>query len=93
MEVLTTSGRAAAVVFDIEPDCVEVWHHDRCRGAFDREILRSWLEHPVALLGAGEVVLTVDPSTDPDARVVISLRDVQLWPLSPGALMALRTRV
>jgi len=93
VEVVTTSGRAAAVEFRIRMDTVEVWHHDHCSGVFDREELRSWLAHPFKPLVVDEVAFSLDRMVDHNGRVALSLPDVMAWTLSPLTLANLQDRV
>ena len=93
MEVVTMSGRAAAITFRINGDVVEVWHRDECNGVFDREALRSWLATPEMPLVAGEVAFSLDRMVDRSGRVAVSLPDVLAWTLSPEALAGMRQQV
>jgi hypothetical protein len=93
VEVVTVSGRAAAVGLHLRQDRVEVWHHLRRVAEFDRPTLRRWLAAPQGPLSDGEVVLSLDRLIDVEGRVAISLPDVQLWPFSPGELDILRRRI
>ena len=90
MEVVTMSGRAAAVEFRIHPDVVEVWHRERCNASFDRQALRSWLAAPEQPLTAADVAFTLDRMVDRSGRVALSLPDVLVWTLAPDALAGLR---
>jgi hypothetical protein len=93
VEVVTVSGRAAAVEFRILTDQVEVWHHLRRAGVFDRAALRQWLIDPGPPLAVDEVIFSVDRMIDVDGRVAISFPDVLVWPLSPRDLEILRRRI
>lgn len=93
MEVVTMSGRAAAVEFRINGEMVEVWHRDVCSGAFSRESLRSWLAAPGQPLVMDDVAFSVDRMVDRSGRVAVSLPDVLAWTLAPEALAGLRHRV
>ena len=93
MEVVTMSGRAAAIEFRIHPDVVEVWHLDRCNASFDRLALRDWLSAPEHPLAVADVAFTVDRMVDRSGRVALSLPDVLVWTLAPDALAGLRQRL
>ena len=93
MEVVTMSGRAAAVEFRIDGDTVEVWHRNRCAGVFARDLLRNWLGAPEQPLLAGDAVFSLDRMVDRAGRVAVTLPDVVAWTLSPEALAGLRQRV
>jgi hypothetical protein len=93
MEVVTVSGRAAAVEFRICDDAVQVWHLDHCNATFDREVLRTWLATPDAPLVVDEVAFTVDRMVDRSGRVAVSLPDILAWTLAPDALAGLRQRL
>jgi hypothetical protein len=93
MEVVTVSGRAAAVEFRISDDLVAVWHRDECIGAFDRASLRTWLAAPEKPLVVGNVAFSLDRMVDRSGRVAVSLPDVLAWTLAPEALVGLRQRV
>lgn len=96
IEVVTTSGRAAAVELRLERDRIEVWHHGRCGGVFVRETLRAWLTDPDVhrrALVVDEVAFSVDRMVDVAGRVAISLPDVTVWTLDPRSLLELRTRI
>ena len=90
MEVVTISGRAATVEFRINDDVVEVWHRDRCSGAFRRDSLRTWLAAPEKPLVVGDVAFSLDRMVDRSGRVAVSLPDVMAWTLAPDALLGLR---
>jgi hypothetical protein len=93
VEVLTLTGRAAAVELQIRPEQVEIRHHLRPVAVFERATLRDWLAAPERPLAAGEAIFTLDRMIDVDGRVAISLPDVQVWPLSPRDLETLRRRI
>jgi hypothetical protein len=96
LEVVTTGGRTTLVRFRILRDVVEVWHHDRRRGVFGREILREWLssQDPNRLaLVVDEVALSIDRMVDATGRVAISLPDVMVWTIEPHALQRLHQRI
>jgi len=93
MEVVTMSGRAAAVEFRIDGDTVEVWHRERCSGAFGRELLRTWLATPEKPLVVDDVAFSLDRMVDRSGRVAVSLPDVVAWTMAPDALAGLRQRV
>lgn len=93
MEVVTVSGRAAAIEFRINGDVVEVWHRDECHGAFGRESLRGWLAEPENPLVVDDVEFSLDRMVDRSGRVAVSLPDVLVWTLAPDALAGLRERV
>jgi hypothetical protein len=96
MEVVTRSGRAAAVEFRIRPDTgttVEVWHHGGLRAVLDRAVLRDWLAEPGPPLVVNDVVLSLDRMVDSDGRVALSLPDVVVWTLAPTVLAGLRNVV
>lgn len=93
MEVVTMSGRAAAVEFRIYRDVVEVWHRDRCNATFNRPMLRNWLADPQLPLSVADVAFTVDRMVDRSGRVALSLPDVMVWTLAPDALAGLCQRV
>jgi hypothetical protein len=96
LEVVTTGGQTALVRFRILRDVVEIWHHDRRSGVFDREILRGWLSNQdpnrLALI-VDEVALSIDRMVDATGRVAISLPDVMVWTIEPHALQRLRQRI
>jgi hypothetical protein len=93
MEVVTMSGRAAAVEFRIDGDTVEVWHRDRCSGAFRRDAVRDWLSAPDEPLISQDVMFSLDRMVDRAGRVAVSLPAGIAWTLSPEALAGLRQRV
>ncbi|HST85683.1 MAG TPA: hypothetical protein VLL08_28350 [Kineosporiaceae bacterium] len=93
MEVVTKSGRAAAIEFRISSDVVQVWHRDECHGEFAREELRTWLAAPKKPLIADDVAFSLDRMVDRSGRVAVSLPDVIAWTLAPEALAGLRQRV
>ena len=93
MEVVTKSGRAAAIEFRISSDVVEVWHRNECHGRFAREGLRTWLATPEKPLAADAVTFSLDRMVDRSGRVAVSLPDVEAWTLAPEALVGLRQRV
>jgi hypothetical protein len=93
MEVVTMSGRAAAIEFRISDDVVEVWHRNQRNGTFDRETLGRWLAAPEKPLAAEDVVFSLDRMVDRSGRVAVSLPDVLAWTLAPEALAGLRQRL
>ena len=93
LEVVTTSGRAARVRLRLRADVVEVWHCRRCTGIFDRARLRRWMAAPGAPLVVDDVMFSLDRMVDREGRVAITVPDVVLWTLSPGALADLRKRL
>jgi hypothetical protein len=93
VEVLTLSGRAAAVEFRFRMDSVEVWHSEHCCGVFDRKELRLWLADPFSAFVVDEVTFTLDRAVDNLGRVAITLPDVRAWTLSPVDLINLKDRV
>lgn len=95
LEVITGTGRAAAVDLLVRSESVEVWHHHRVAAEFDRDDLRRWLAHPDLPLTRAGVAFGVDRTvdvngrtaiTDLHGRVAVSLPDVEAWPLTPGEL-------
>jgi hypothetical protein len=90
MEVVTVSGRAAAVEFRIGGDTVEVFLRDQCNGVFDREGLRNWLAEPETPLVVDGVAFSLDRMVDRSSRVAVSLPDVLVWTLAHEALAQLR---
>jgi hypothetical protein len=93
VEVVTVSGRAAAVEFRISPEQVEIWHHLRRAAVFDRVTLRQWLIQPDQPMAVDEVIFSLDRMIDVDGRIAISFPDVLVWPLSPHDLEILRRRI
>jgi hypothetical protein len=94
MEVVTTSGRAAAIEWRFRGEFVEVWSRGRLCAQFDRDTLQDWLaRQPRAPLSVAEVTLCVDRMVDDQDRVAISLPDVRAWTLSPVDLVSLRDRL
>lgn len=93
LEVVTASGRAAAVTFRIRREEVEIWHHDHCSAVFVRDELRAWLgdtdgrRRPLAV---DEVAFSMDHLVDDTGRVAISLPDVMVWTIDPHSLHTLR---
>jgi hypothetical protein len=90
MEVVTTSGRAAAVEFRISRGRVEVWYRRRRTGVVNRDLLEAWLAAPGRPLLAGKVAFSLDRMVDADGRVALTLPDVEAWTLAPAALAQLR---
>jgi hypothetical protein len=93
MEVVTVSGRAAAVQFRISRAVVEVWHRGRCNATFERDVLGSWLAEPEKPLVVDDVAFSLDRMVDRSGRVALSLPDVLVWTLAPEALAGLRQRL
>ena len=93
MEVVTMSGRAAAIEFRISDDMVEVWHRDQCGGVFGRELLRDWLAAPKEPLAVGDVEFSLDRMVDRAGRVAVTLPDVLAWTLAPESLAGLCQRL
>lgn len=96
MEVVTNSGRAAAVEFRIRRnfaetgDVVEVWHHGHLSAVLSRTVLRDWLAEPGSPLVVEEVAFSLDRMVDSHGRVALSLPDVVVWTLAPSVLAGLR---
>jgi hypothetical protein len=89
-EVVTSSGRAAAVRVRVGGAAVEVFHHGRRCGVFERKVLMAWITQlPGRPLVADEVAWSVDRWVDCDGRVAITLPDVMAWTLSPDSLTEL----
>jgi hypothetical protein len=93
VEVVTVSGRAAAVELRLGPDRVEIWHYLSKIAVFDRAALRDWLADPDRPLAEGKAVFSLDHLIDVDGRIALSLPDVVVWPFSPKDLDLLRNRV
>jgi hypothetical protein len=93
LEVVTTSGTAAAVEIRVQPDTVEIWRGTHCSGVFDRTHLRGWLDTPESAVRVDEVTFSVDRLVDRDGRVAISMADISGWTLSPQTLADLRRRL
>lgn len=93
VEVVTTSGRAALVVFEVRIKTVQVWHHRRLSGVFDRATLKSWLAEPHLPIMAADVTLSLDRMVDHGGRLALTLPDVTAWVLSPAEFHDLTTRV
>ena len=93
LEVVTLTGRAAAVELRLYPDLVEIWHHELPAAVFDRAVLRHWLAEPGPDLVTDRVTLSLDRLVDVRGRVAISLPDVQAWTLSPTELQTLRRQL
>src|SRR3954451_14760069 len=89
MEVVTMSGRAAAIEFRISDDVVEVWHRDQCDGSFGRDVLRDGLGAPREPLAVGDVEFSLDRMVDRSGRVAVTLPDVLVWTLAPESLAGL----
>jgi hypothetical protein len=93
VEIVTTSGRAAAVEFKFRMETVEVWCANHSRGILDRAELRWWLADPVSELVVDEVTFTPIRRRDHFDAIAITLPEVQAWALSPVELVNLRERV
>jgi hypothetical protein len=93
VEVVTNSGKAAAVEFWRRLDVVEIWHHRRKIGVLDRARLSAWLAEPESPLELNMVALTLDRTVDRRGRVAITLPDVEAWTLSPASLAGLQSLV
>lgn len=93
MEVVTMSGRAAAVEFRISGEVVEVWHREQRNATFGRESLRTWLAAPASPLVVDDVAFSLDRMVDRSGRVAVSLPDVLAWTLAPEALAGLQERL
>ena len=93
LDVVTTSGTAAAVEIRVRPETVEIWRGAHCSGVFDREYLRGWLDTPDSAVRVDEVTFSVDRLVDTDGRVAISMADISGWTLSPQTLADLRRRL
>ena len=90
LEVVTRSGRAAAVEFRLRPGTVEIWHHRARVGALDRDVLRTWLGDPVTPFTDADVTFSLDRKAGRPGRVAITLPDVLAWTLSPREQHTLR---
>jgi hypothetical protein len=93
VDVVTTTGRAAALEFRLRLDTVEVWRSTHCYGVFDRDLLRDWLGGPSRPLVCDEVTLTLDRAVDVRGRVAVTLPGVRAWTFSEAELASLRVRV
>jgi hypothetical protein len=96
LEVVTTSGRAAAIEVRVRCQTVEIWRGNRCHGVFDREELHAWIEKPDGAeesVRGNDVTFHLDRLIDVDGRVAISMPDVSGWTLSPQMLDDLRRRL
>jgi hypothetical protein len=93
MEVVTRSGRAAAVEFLIRAETVDVLHHQRLSAVLDRRQLRAWLATPGRPLVVGEVAFSLDRMVDRDGRVALTLPDVLVWTLAPNVLKGLQQMI
>jgi hypothetical protein len=93
VEVVTTSGRGAALEFRVRSDTVELWHREHLAAVFDRDVLGAWLREPGNPMVVDEATLTVDRQVDCDGRVAVSLPEVNAWVLSPAEEDALCRRV
>lgn len=93
VEVVTASGRAAAVEFRVRRDWVELWHWEHCCAVLDREALHTWLARPGAALVVDEAAFTLDRMVEEQGRVALSLPDVLVWTLSDAELAALRRHI
>jgi hypothetical protein len=101
LDVVTVTGRAAAVDLQVHRNDVEIWHHLQRAAVVDRELLRGWLTQPDRCLMVGDVLFNLDRRVDvrdrsaisldlAPERITISLSDVRSWPLSAGQLETLR---
>jgi hypothetical protein len=93
IEVVTVTGRAAAVEVRLRPDGVEIWHHRTLAATFDRARFGHWLDDPAMPLERAGVSFSLDRMVDVRGRVAISLPDVLAWALSPTELAALELRI
>jgi hypothetical protein len=93
VEVMTTSGRGAQVVFQLQRDLVEVMADAELLGVFDRGRLRTWLRKPLGELAQGQVRLGLDRMVDQDGRIALTLPFVRDWTLSPVEAANLKDRV
>lgn len=93
LEVVTTSGRAAAVEFRFKPGTVEVWRSAHCSGIFDCHVLQTWLAAPKDPLVVDEVAFSLDRMVDHEGRIALSLPDLICWTLSPSSLASLLKRM
>jgi hypothetical protein len=93
VEVVTTSGRGAAVEFRIRADTVELWHHEHLAAVLDRDVLSAWLREPTDDLDVDEARLSIDWLLDVHGRIALTLPDVNAWALSPTELDTLYRRV
>jgi hypothetical protein len=93
LEVVTISGRAAAVEFKLRMETVEVWCANHCLAILDRAELRRWLTDPVSELVVDELTFTPMRGLEHHDAIAITLPEVQAWPLSPVELVNLRKRL
>src|SRR5215213_8291494 len=73
LDVVTVTGRASVIEFQLRDDQVEIWHHHRLTAAVDRTVLRGWLARPERSLIVGDVMFNLDCSIDVRDRAAISL--------------------
>lgn len=83
-------GRLDVLELTIHRDLVECWLTDRCRGIFDRDDLRQWLESRSDLLRCHEMSWQRSDRGD----ITISIDGaVAAWPLATDVLVDLRSRL
>jgi hypothetical protein len=83
-------GRLDVLEVTIHQDQVECWLTDRCRGIFDRENLRQWLDTPDGMLSCDEMSWN---RTDGGPVTVSIDGAVARWPLAEHVLFDLRSRL
>jgi hypothetical protein len=83
-------GRLDVLEVAIHQDLVECWLTDRCRGIFDRENLRQWLDTPAGMLSCDEMSWD---RTDGGTVTVSIDGAVARWPLAEHVLFDLRSRL
>jgi hypothetical protein len=93
LEVVTTSGRAAAIELRLTGQQVEIRHHGNRVAVLERDLLRRWLAGPRQALAVEGITFSLDRAVDVQGRVAISLPDVRNWTLSPTELHTLRRRL
>jgi hypothetical protein len=83
-------GRLDILEVSIHRDVVECWLSDRCRGSFDRENLRDWLQTPSGMISDDEMSWT----RTANGEVAVSIDGaVVRWPLADHVLVDLRSRL
>jgi hypothetical protein len=90
LEVVTQTGRAAAVELRLQSATVEIWHHRTLVAALDRDVFRKWLGDPATPFAGDQVTFSLDRMVDLHGRVAITLPDVLAWTLSPSEQHTLR---